>query len=81
MIKLVDNMQRDVHFAISNEVAMICNKTRLNANEVILKGKDGYSRTNLSLPGPVGGPCLEKDTYILNNELEIQKARAVLFKS
>lgn len=74
MIKLVDNMQRDVHFAISNEVAMICNKTRLNASEVILKGKDGYSRTNLSLPGPVGGPCLEKDTYILNDKLEIQNS-------
>jgi len=74
MIKLVDNMQRDVHFAISNEVAMICNKTNLDANEVILKGKDGYFRTNLSLPGPVGGPCLEKDTYILNDSLEIKSS-------
>lgn len=65
MIKLVDNMQRDVHFGISNEISRMCNSTSIRASEVIQAGKLGYPRTNLSIPGPVGGPCLEKDSYIL----------------
>ena len=66
MIKLVDNMQRDSRFAISNEVASMCNLTsKIRAREVIMKGKIDYPRTELHLPGPVGGPCLEKDPYIL----------------
>ena len=27
----------------------------------------GYERMNLALPGPVAGPCLEKDAYILSD--------------
>jgi nucleotide sugar dehydrogenase len=65
MIKLVDNAQRDVHFAFSNEVARMCDAIGVSAAEVIQAGKLGYPRTNLAMPGPVGGPCLEKDPYIL----------------
>lgn len=65
MIKLVDNMQRDVFFAVSNEVAHLCNTQQIRASEVISAGKLGYKRTNLANPGPVGGPCLEKDSYLL----------------
>jgi UDP-N-acetyl-D-mannosaminuronic acid dehydrogenase len=65
LIKLVDNMQRDVKFAIANEIADICNTEQIKATEVISAGKFGYPRTNLPFPGPVGGPCLEKDSYIL----------------
>jgi len=67
MIKMVDNMQRDTHFAISNEVARMCNQVNVKASEVISAGKMNYPRTNLPTPGPVGGPCLEKDTYLLND--------------
>lgn len=70
MIKLVDNAQRDVHFAYSNEVARLCDAIGINAIEVINSGKIGYPRTNLPLPGPVGGPCLEKDPYILSESAE-----------
>ena len=38
--------------------------------DVITAGKLGYPRTNLAIPGPVGGPCLEKDPYILAEGLE-----------
>jgi UDP-N-acetyl-D-mannosaminuronic acid dehydrogenase len=69
-IKLVDNMQRDAHFAISNEVARICNQLSISASEVISAGKLGYPRTNLASPGPVGGPCLEKDSYLLNETFD-----------
>jgi UDP-N-acetyl-D-mannosaminuronic acid dehydrogenase len=70
MIKLVDNSQRDVHFAFSNEVARMCDAIGISAVDVITAGKLGYPRTNLAMPGPVGGPCLEKDPYILAEGLE-----------
>jgi UDP-N-acetyl-D-mannosaminuronic acid dehydrogenase len=75
LIKLVDNSQRDVHFAFSNEVAIMCDAIGVSAAEVISAGKLGYPRTNLAMPGPVGGPCLEKDSYILAEGL---KHRGVL---
>jgi UDP-N-acetyl-D-mannosaminuronic acid dehydrogenase len=65
MIKLVDNTSRDVAFGFANEIARICDGAGISAAEVIQAGKLGYARTNLPLPGPVGGPCLEKDPHIL----------------
>ncbi len=65
MIKLIDNAQRDVAFAYANEVALSCDAIGISAAEVIRAGKLGYPRTNLPMPGPVGGPCLEKDSHIL----------------
>lgn len=65
MIKLVDNSQRDVLFAYANEVARVCDAIGVSAAEVISAGKLSYPRTNLPMPGPVGGPCLEKDPHIL----------------
>lgn len=70
VIKLIDNCQRDVQFALSNEVALLSDQVGISANEVINAGKLAYPRTNLPIPGPVGGPCLEKDTYILKNGLK-----------
>lgn len=69
-IKLIDNASRDVSFAYANEVAAICDKVGISASEVLRAGKLGYSRTNLPMPGLVGGPCLEKDPYILAEALE-----------
>jgi nucleotide sugar dehydrogenase len=69
MIKLIDNAQRDVAFAYANEVARGCDAIGISAAEVINSGKLGYPRTNLPMPGPVGGPCLEKDSYILAESL------------
>ena len=65
ILKLVDNTYRDVQFAFANEVARICDGFGVNAYEIIKGGKLGYSRTNVALPGLVGGPCLEKDPHIL----------------
>ncbi|ODR08514.1 nucleotide sugar dehydrogenase [Mycobacterium sherrisii] len=65
IIKLVDNTYRDVQFAFANEVARLCDAFEVNAHEVISSGKLGYKRTNVPLPGLVGGPCLEKDPHIL----------------
>lgn len=65
MIKLVDNTSRDVHFAFANEVARACDALGINGIDVIRFGKLGYPRTNVAMPGLVGGPCLEKDPHIL----------------
>ena len=69
-IKLVDNAQRDVRFGFANEVARVCDAVGVSAEEVIRAGKLGYPRTNLPMPGPVGGPCLEKDPYILAESVD-----------
>ena len=71
IIKLVDNTYRDVQFAFANEVARLCDAFEVDAHEVISAGKLGYKRTNVSMPGLVGGPCLEKDPHIL-----LQSARS-----
>ena len=65
LTKLIDNTYRDVTFAFANEVASLCGAAGLSANEIIRAGRLGYPRTNVALPGPVGGPCLEKDPHIL----------------
>ena len=65
VIKLVDNTYRDVQFAFANEIARLCDAIGISAKEVISMGKLGYARTNIALPGLVGGPCLEKDPHIL----------------
>jgi len=70
MVKLVDNTYRDVNFAFSNEISKLCSKINVDVIEVINSGKYKYPRTNLALPGPVGGPCLTKDTYILNESFK-----------
>jgi UDP-N-acetyl-D-mannosaminuronic acid dehydrogenase len=76
LIKLTDNIQRDIQFAISNEVARASNQFAIKASEVISAGKLGYPRTNLFNPGPVGGPCLEKDTFLLAESLGWQTSLA-----
>lgn len=70
MIKLVDNAKRDVHFAFANEVAAACDFAGLSADEVIRLGQFGYVRGGIAQPGPVGGPCLSKDSHILVQSME-----------
>jgi nucleotide sugar dehydrogenase len=70
LIKLIDNGRRDLIFGYANEVARICDTIGVSAAEVIRSGRFGYTRTDLPMPGPVGGPCLSKDPYILAESLE-----------
>jgi UDP-N-acetyl-D-mannosaminuronic acid dehydrogenase len=68
-VKLVANVQRDVLFALANEVAMMCDATGLDAHHVIDSNCRGYPRHILPRPGPVGGPCLTKDAFLLAHGL------------
>ena len=65
MVKLINNTQRDLMFAFANEVALMCDAVGVSAAEVIEAGNVGYPRASMPMPGPGGGPCLEKDPYIL----------------
>ena len=76
MIKLIDNSSRDVFFAYANEIARICDKIGINANEVINSGKLKYDRTDIARPGLVGGPCLHKDPYIFSESVKKKGIKA-----
>ena len=65
LAKLASNTYRDVQFAFANELAYLADSTGVNVFDVIHACNYGYERTNIALPGPVAGPCLEKDAYIL----------------
>ncbi|MBY9078067.1 nucleotide sugar dehydrogenase [Paenibacillus sp. HN-1] len=71
LAKLVSNTIRDVNFAFSNEIALVCEQLNINMSEIIHATTLHYPRCSLSAPGPVGGPCLEKDPYILAESLEM----------
>jgi UDP-N-acetyl-D-mannosaminuronic acid dehydrogenase len=77
IVKLVGNTFRDVQFAFANEVARLCDAFDVNAHEVISSGKIGYDRTNVPVPGLVGGPCLEKDPHIL---MESARSRGLVME-
>jgi UDP-N-acetyl-D-mannosaminuronic acid dehydrogenase len=78
MIKLVDNSQRDMMFGFANEIAAMCDAIGISADEVIRSGRLGYARHAVPLPGPVGGPCLSKDPYILEQSMARFGARPAI---
>lgn len=82
LCKLTENTFRDINIAFANELAKICEKTGVNAWEVIeLCNK--HPRVNILQPGPgVGGHCIAVDPwFICEKQPEtaqlIAKARAI----
>ena len=70
MVKLINNLHRDVSFAFANEMALVCDKFNLDSYEVIDAANFGYERSAVPKPSPgVGGYCLTKDPHILNYAL------------
>ena len=63
--KLINNGYRDLMFGYANEIALLCQEIGVSAREVIEAANHNYPRSNIALPGPSGGPCLEKDPWIL----------------
>lgn len=71
MVKLINNTFRDLTFAFSNELALICDKLGLDTVKLIHSANEGYPRGKVPVPSPgVGGPCLRKDPYILMELVE-----------
>jgi UDP-N-acetyl-D-mannosaminuronic acid dehydrogenase len=65
LTKLLNNTYRDLMFAFANEIAEIALEYDINATEIIQAANYNYARSNIALPGLSGGPCLEKDPWIL----------------
>jgi UDP-N-acetyl-D-mannosaminuronic acid dehydrogenase len=65
MVKLMENIYRDVNIALANELAIICDRLGISAWEVIALA-NLHPRVNLHLPGPgVGGHCLAVDPWFI----------------
>ena len=63
--KLAENSYRDVNIAFANELAIICEESNTDVQDVV-RLANTHPRVNIHNPGPgVGGPCLPKDPYLL----------------
>ena len=65
-VKVVENSQRDINIAFMNEIAIICDKLKIDTAEVL----DGMNTKWNALgfkPGLVGGHCIGVDPYYLTN--------------
>jgi UDP-N-acetyl-D-mannosaminuronic acid dehydrogenase len=63
--KLAENSYRDINIAFANELAIICEQSDTDVQDVI-RLANTHPRVNIHKPGPgVGGPCLPKDPYLL----------------
>ncbi len=69
LIKLYCNTYRDMTFAIGNAFCMAAQEFGVDGINVIKHANQGYHRSNIAIPGFVAGPCLEKDAYILINNM------------
>jgi UDP-N-acetyl-D-mannosaminuronic acid dehydrogenase len=68
-VKLFCNVQRDATFALANHFALISDALGLDIAEIEKAATTGYPRFFLSRPGPVGGPCLTKDAFLLDHSI------------
>lgn len=75
LIKLYCNIYRDMNFALGNVLNVAAQTFGLNGINVIRNANEGYARSNIASPGFVAGPCLEKDAYILMNNMEEGKSK------
>jgi UDP-N-acetyl-D-mannosaminuronic acid dehydrogenase len=65
MVKVIENTFRDVNIALSNEIAILCEKLGVDATDAI-KMANMHPRVNLLRPGTgVGGHCIPKDPHFL----------------
>jgi len=87
-LKLANNTYRDLNFAFANELTLLATKIGISSREIINAANYNYPRSRISSPGPSGGPCLEKDPWILYEsgnrfglEMEISKASRLVNES
>lgn len=63
--KLFANVWRDAQFALANQFALFCESVGVDFAEVRQAGGEHFPRFAPPRAGPVGGPCLTKDVYLL----------------
>ena len=66
LAKLGSNAYRDYVFGFAKHLASLSLRHGIDVNQMIGQMNSGYSRNAVPQPSPgVGGPCLEKDSWIL----------------
>lgn len=65
-VKVVENSQRDINIAFMNEVAIICDKLKIDTDEVLYGMNSKWNALGFK-PGLVGGHCIGVDPYYLTN--------------
>ena len=68
-VKVVENSQRDINIAFMNEIAIICNKLKIDTDEVLAGMNTKWNALGFK-PGLVGGHCIGVDPYYLTNAAE-----------
>ena len=81
LVKLTSNVYRDVIFGFSNEISLISNKNNINSKEVIEACNYKYPRCNIYSPGPVAGPCMTKDAYILSDSIDDSYTKSIILNA
>lgn len=69
LAKLYCNVYRDMTFALGNVLCVAAQEFGVDGVKIVQIANEGYHRANIPLPGFVAGPCLEKDAYILTNNM------------
>lgn len=75
LVKLYCNIYRDISFSIGNVFCCAAQGFGVDGIRAIGLANQGYARAGISLPGFVAGPCLEKDAYILTNNMQASPSR------
>lgn len=65
-VKVVENSQRDINIAFMNEIAIICDKLKIDTYEVLAGMNTKWNALGFK-PGLVGGHCIGIDPYYLTN--------------
>jgi UDP-N-acetyl-D-mannosaminuronic acid dehydrogenase len=81
LLKLFNNTYRDVQFSIGNYFNEIAQSFGIDGIKMIELCNFGYSRSDIAKPGFVGGPCLEKDSYILTSNLIASRGKDFILNS
>ena len=68
-VKVVENSQRDINIAFMNEIAIICDKLKIDTDEVLQGMNTKWNALGFK-PGLVGGHCIGVDPYYLTNAAE-----------
>ena len=78
--KLFTNIYRYISFALSNEFGVWAERYGLDATELIKVANYEYPRSNIPIPGFVGGPCLTKDGTFLDANTTFSSIVSVAWK-
>ncbi len=68
-VKVVENSQRDINIAFMNEIAIICDRLKIDTAEVLAGMNTKWNALGFK-PGLVGGHCIGVDPYYLTNAAE-----------